>query len=326
MANLSAKYLGLALKNPLIAGSSGMTGTLQKVVKMEHSGVGAVVLKSLFEEQIFQEANALIDSGSSYSSEASDYLHSYILSSSTQEYLQLIADCKKTVSIPVIASINCVSTSAWINLAREIENAGADAVEINVYYLPDNKMPSAFYEKMYLDIAVKLKKTLKIPFAFKLGSNFTNLIYLVDQLYRRGVSGVVLFNRFYEPDFDIRTLDIKASDPFSSPGDMGPSLRWVSLTTSQVPKIDVAASNGIHSGWDVIKQILAGATVAQVSSALYKNGTEHIYRMLGEIYEWMGKNGFETLDEFRGLVRDRDKENMRSMHRLQYMKYIADKQ
>ncbi len=326
MANLTTQYLGLTLKNPLIAGSSGMTGNLQKVIKMEQAGIGAVVLKSLFEEQIMREAESLIDVGSAYLSEASNYLLSYVRSSATYEYLQLIADCKNSVSIPVIASVNCVSTYAWINMARQMEEAGADAVEINVYYLPNNTKASKYYERMYFEIAEKLKKTLKIPFAFKLGSNFTNLIYLVDQLYRRGVAGVVLFNRFYEPDFDIRTLDVKASDPFSSPSEMGHSLRWVSLTTGQVPNVDVAASTGIHSGWDVIKQVLAGAAATQISSVLYKNGTEHINRMLGDIYEWMAKHNFETLDEFRGMVRDRDQENMQSMHRLQYMKYIADKQ
>lgn len=320
---MSTTYLGLELANPIVVSSSSLTNSVAKVQNLERFGAGAVVLKSLFEEQMHEQANFLLHSSEAYP-EAADYLRSYISSNAVSDYLEMIKACKASVSIPVIASVNCVTVSGWMEYAKAMEQAGADAIEINVYYMPVNIKPSSYYENIYFEIATQLKKSLKIPFVFKLGSSFTNLVALTDQLAARGASGVVLFNRYYEPDIDVRTMRFGSSDPFSSPNDMGHSLRWVSMISGLVPELQIAASTGIHSGWDVIRQLLAGAQITQVCSTLYKNGPEHIGRMLTEVKEWMGKHKYDSLEDFRGVMNFKNIPDPSLFQRTQYMKYFMD--
>jgi dihydroorotate dehydrogenase (fumarate) len=319
MSRLETTYLGLKLKNPVIAGSSGLTSSIEKIKEIERKGAGAVVLKSLFEEQINYEAGTLADT--SDSPEALDYVKYYIKNNTVQEYLDLIKKAKTEINIPVIASINCVSSKDWVDFAKQIENAGADALEINVFVLPNDRNASGEkYESIYFDLADKLKKKITIPFAFKLGHHFTNLVGFIQKLH---VPGVVLFNRFYAPDIDVDKLKFIAAEVFSSPSDNRDTLRWVGIVSSKITQLDIAASTGIHDGDAVIKQILAGAKVVQVSSTLYKNGIAQLENIIQDVESWMEKKGFEHIDEFRGKMSYQNIKDPLIYERSQFMKYFS---
>lgn len=320
MSQLETTYLGLKLKNPIIVGSSGLTSSIDKIKKIEKAGAGAIVLKSIFEEQIKFEAGSL--SNSSGSPEAWDYVNHYVKENTLQEYLDLIKKAKQEVNIPVIASINCVSAKEWVGFAKSIEEAGADALEVNVFVLPNDKNAGGDkYENIYFDLADKLKKTITIPFAFKLGSHFSNLVGFVQKL---NVPGVVLFNRFYAPDIDIDQMKFTSSEVFSSPADIRNSLRWVGIISSKITRLDIAASTGVHDGKAVIKQLLAGASAVQVCSTLYKNGIDHLEVMTKEIKDWMDKKGYEHLDEFKGKMSYDRIEDPLVYERSQFMKYFSN--
>jgi len=319
MSQLETTYLGLKLKNPVIVGSSGLTNSIEKIKKIEKAGAGAIVLKSIFEEQIKFEAGKMANG--SDSPEALDYVNFYVKNNSLQEYLDLIKKAKEEVQIPIIASINCVSSKEWTGFAKSIEEAGADALEVNVFVLANDKnAPAEQYENVYFDLAEKLKKTLKIPFAFKLGSHFSNLVGFVQKLH---VPGVVLFNRFYAPDIDIDKMEFTSSDVFSSPSDIRNTLRWVGIMSSKIPDLDIAASTGVHDGKAVVKQILAGASAVQVCSTLYKNGIDHLETIIKEVEEWMGKKGYNNINEFKGKMSYNKINDPLVYERSQFMKYFS---
>jgi len=322
MVNLQTSYLGLALKSPLIVSSSGLTNSVDNIRKFEDLGAGAVVLKSLFEEQINYEAGMLVENG--LSPEAHDYITEYSRSNALEEYLKLIEDARKSVNIPVIASINCMSVSEWISFARDIEKAGADALELNIFFVASNKAFSAEkYENMYNDLVVKLKQVTALPLAIKIGYHFTNLPGMVHNLYTRGANGVVLFNRFYEPDIDIEKLKLTSSGVFSSPADIRQSLRWVGIISAKVEKVDIAASTGIHDSKAVIKQILAGAKAVQLCSVLYKKGEEQLKVIAGELETWMTRKGFQGIEAFRGMLNYSKIPDPSMYERSQFMKYFS---
>ena len=322
MSHLETTYLGLKLKNPVIVGSSGLTSSIEKIKKIEEKGAGAIVLKSIFEEQIKFEAGNIAQE--SESPEAWDYVNYYVKNNTVQEYLDLIKEAKKEVNIPVIASVNCVSAKEWIGFAKSIEEAGADAIEINVYVLPNDKnAPSEKYENLYYDLAEKLKEILTIPFAFKLGSQFSNLVGFIQKLH---VPGVILFNRFYAPDIDIDNLKFTSSEVFSSPADIRSSLRWVGIISSKITGVDIAASTGIHDGHAVVKQLLAGATAVQVCSTLYKNGIDHLESIIKELEAWMDNHGFDNISEFRGKMSYTKIDDPLVYERSQFMKYFSSVQ
>jgi len=322
MVNLSTRYLGLDIKTPLIVSSSGLTGSVEKIQKLEELGVGAVVLKSLFEEQIRFEAGTQLKNGDY--PEAYDYITGYSKMNSVEEYLKLIEQAKKSIKIPVIASLNCISSDEWVSFAKNIENAGADALELNIFFMASRKELSAEkIEDLYYDLVVKIKNVTRLPIAVKMGSQFTNLAAMVNNLYLRGASGVVLFNRFYEPDMDIENMQLTSSDVFSSPSDIRLSLRWVGILSDKIENIDIAASTGVHDGKAVIKQILAGAKAVQVCSVLYKKGEEHVKVMLGEIEAWMTGKGYNSIDEFRGKLSYRQIPDPSMYERSQFMKYFS---
>ena len=325
MIDLKTKYLGLELRNPIIVSSSGLTNSVEKIKKLEENGAGAVVLKSLFEEQITHEAGKLSET-SDYP-EAEDYVNFYVRNSSVNDYLKLIEDVKKEVNIPVIASINCVSSKEWIEFASKIQDAGADALEINIFYLPTNvDSKPEVYESIYFELATKIKEYISIPVAFKLGNNFTNLLRVVNQLYIRQVKGVVLFNRFYAPDIDTLNKKMVSSEVFSSYADIRQSLRWVGIISGRIDKIDIAASTGIHDGEAVVKQLLAGASATQVCSVLYKNGAEYIKKMLADVEQWMEKNNYSSIDEFKGKMSYKNIQDPTVYERAQFMKYFSNYQ
>ena len=322
MGKLSVKYLGLDLRSPLIVSSSRLTSNPGHLKEAEEYGAGAVVLKSLFEEQIDHYINS-VPVSTGYP-EADDYVSNYMRSNTVDEYLNLIKNAKESLSIPVIPSINCYTSGGWTGFAKNIAEAGADALEINVFFLPvDRKKTAAESEKIYLDLIEKLKKTIKIPIAVKIGFRFSNILNIIDQFYMRGVSGVVMFNRFYEPDIDLNRIDMIPASIFSSEAEMRYVLRWVGMASAQDIKIDISASTGVHSGNDAIKYLLAGANSVQVCSVLYSRGLSYLRNMNREIEDWMDLKGFSSVNDFRGRLNYRNYIKPVIYERTQFIKYFA---
>ena len=322
MIDLSTTYGGLKLKSPLIVSSSGLTSSVERIKKMEQAGAGAVVLKSLFEEQIMFEVSSM-SAGSDYP-EAADYLNAYARENSLESYLSMIREAKTAVGIPVIASINCVKSNEWIEFAKKMEQAGADALELNIYFLPIEKdKDSRTYEKAYLDLVSGVKKHTSLPVMVKLGHGFTNITWMVNQLYQRGAASVVLFNRLYAPDIDTSDLSFGSAEVLSSPADLRFSLRWVGIVSSQVKEIDLAASTGVHSGLAAIKQILAGATAVQVCSVLYRNGIDYLRDMIDEMKGWMKRITISSPSEFKGKMNYSNLKDPSVYERSQFIKYFS---
>jgi dihydroorotate dehydrogenase (fumarate) len=323
MVDLKTTYAGLQLNNPVIVSSSGLVDTIDKVRRMADYGPGAIILKSLFEEQIIFDAGRLIDDNSY--PEAADYIRSYSKSHTVGEYLDLIGQAKKRITQPVFASINCITGTDWTDFARQAEDAGADALELNIFILPIDGQSPERIEKSYFDILDKVRHTISIPLIAKVGPYFSNLIYMVNQFYAIGLQGVVLFNRLYEPDIDVKEMKITAAEVFSSPTDLRQSLRWISLVTDKFKKIDVSGSTGVHDAESAIKLLLAGAKTVQVCSALYKNGPEYLKTIIGDIQRWMEEKEFQTIDDFRGKMSYRNFENPRTWERSQFLRYYSNR-
>jgi len=326
MTNLSTTYLGLTLRNPIIAASSGLTDSVEKIKSLEEKGIGAVVLKSLFEEEIIMEMEEKMHQMTSrpfYYPETYDYMDEELKEDTVRKYLRLIKEAKSSVKIPIIASINCVSSQKWTYLAKEIEAAGADALELNLFMLPsDFDRSSEENEKVYKEIVSEVKKNTHLPLSVKISFYSSNLGSKILKLADTGVKGVVLFNRFYNFDFDIETLHVTSQNVLSSPDDYALSLRWIAIMAERTD-IDLAASTGIHNGRTMIKQLLAGAKAVQIASTLYKNGNEQIRKMLEELEEWMKRNNYTKLDDFVGKMSQSKNANPAAFERVQFMKHFS---
>ena len=313
------------MKSPIIVSSSGLTSSVERIKKVAAAGAGAVVLKSLFEEQINYEVGNMSD-GHDYP-EAGDYIRTYARENSLGQYLSSIREAKEAVDIPVIASINCVSASEWIDFANKIQEAGADALELNIYFLPINKETDPReYEKTYLHLVSEVKKRTSLPLIIKLGNGFSNITWMVDQLYQRGAAAVVLFNRFYAPDINTDDLSFGSAEVLSTPAELRNSLRWIGIVSSQVDQLDLAASTGVHSGMAVVKQILAGAMAVQICSVLYRNGLDYIKDMTVEMLKWMEKNQYKSPDDFRGKMNYGSLDDPSVYERAQFMKFYSSMQ
>ena len=325
MIDLSTNFAGLSMKSPIIVSSSGLTSSVNRIKKLAAAGAGAVVLKSLFEEQINYEVGNISD-GHDYP-EAGDYIRTYARENSLGEYLSSIREAKEAVDIPVIASINCVSASEWIDFANKIQEAGADALELNIYFLPINKEKDPReYEKTYLHLVSEVKKRTSLPLIIKLGNGFSNITWMVNQLYQRGAAAVVLFNRFYAPDINTDDLSFGSAEVLSTPAELRNSLRWIGIVSSQVDQLDLAASTGVHSGMAVVKQILAGAMAVQICSVLYRNGLDYIKDMTVEMLKWMEKNQYKSPDDFRGKMNYGSLDDPSVYERAQFMKFYSSMQ
>lgn len=348
MADLTTTYMGLKLKNPVVVASCGLTGSLKGVQQCADAGAGAIVLKSLFEEQIAAMTNAMSPSTElDPYGEASEYLEQYGMALGPQDYLELVSAAKAAVDVPIIPSLNCISSRRWSDYASQLEDAGADALELNVALLPtDPQQGGAEVEDIFYRILHEVKGRVSIPVAMKVGPFFSNFVHFAEQLTRdraegppfmvgycgpgetktnivwSGADALVLFNRFYQFDIDIETLALKAGNPFSSSSEIHTALRQISLLAGRIDG-DLAATSGIHSGHDVIKQLLAGATVVQVCSALYRNGVEHIGTLLGELEEWMDQHDYANIDKFRGHLSHLRSAEPAGHERLQYIKLFA---
>lgn len=326
MANLETTYLGLKLRNPLVAASSGITNSAEKIKKLESAGIGAVVLKSVFEEQINNEVTSMLLQNAQNAGypEAEDYIRNYLRDNTLTKHIKLIEETKKSVNIPVIASVNCVSASEWTTFAKDFQEAGADALELNIFYVPvDRHEKPGVVEQLYIDVLEKVKKEVSIPVSVKIGLYHSNIIGMVDKLKANGAKGVVMFNRFYEPDINLDKLELTSSEIFSSPVEIRHTLRWVGLVSSEIADIDIAASTGIHDGKSVIKQLLAGAKVAQLCSTLYVNGNDVIPAIITEMETFMRKWNFKHLEDFRGRLSYKNIPDPLIYERSQFMKYFS---
>jgi dihydroorotate dehydrogenase (fumarate) len=326
MADLSASFAGLKLKNPVIIGSSGLSDSIENLIELENKGSAAVVLKSLFEEEILREMNASMNrmnaEGFLYP-ETVDYYDFYEgPEETTAKYLRQIEAARRALSIPIIGSINCLTPTQWTYFPKEIEKAGADALELNIFVLPsDMKRSAAENEKVYFDIIKEVLKKVNIPVIVKLSYYFSNLASFLKSISQTGISGLVLFNRFYNPDFDIDTFEYTSNAVLSNPADIYLSLRWIGIMAGRVD-CDLAASTGVHDAPGLIKQLLAGADAVEIASTIYKHGNDQIRLMLDELEAWMDKKGFQSVSQFKGRLSQLKSKNPAALERVQFMKYF----
>lgn len=324
MGNLKTKFAGLELSSPIIAGSCGLTSDIKKLQEIEIAGAGAVVLKSIFEEQINMEVSRSV--GDNSYPEETDYIQNYIRANTIQQYIDLVKLAKERLKIPVIASINCLRNGEWISFARELEHAGADAIELNAFILPlDEFKESSEIENIYYEIVKQVKAQVKIPLIMKIGNYFTNLPMFVSKLKALGADAVTLFNRFYEPDIDIERVTIGVASVFSLPTDLRQSLRWTGILAGEDKQLQISSSTGVHSGEAVVKLLLAGATTVQVCSALYEQGIPAIRTMNYFVSSWMQKKSFRKIEDFRGKLSYSDAGHADRYERAQFMKYFSDR-
>lgn len=326
MTDLSTNYLGLKLRNPLVVSSSSLTDSVDKLKVLEDAGAGAVVLKSMFEEQIRLESEKLdrtLSAGAQSFPEALSYFADIPLVVGTQEYVRLVQSAKKAIKIPVIASLNCVTATQWGTFAKDIESAGADAIELNTYFVPTKlDRTGAQVESAYLEIVEQVRKQVKLPVAVKLSAFLTSIPNMVQQIAKRGVQGVVLFNRFYQPNFDIEEMKISSQLHLSRPEDALLAMRWIALLFGQV-HIDFAATGGVHDGLTALKTLLAGANVAQVCSAIYKNKPAYLGVMLREMEEWLTQKEYRSVAEVRGVLSQKTCPDPEAFERAQYIKLLV---
>jgi dihydroorotate dehydrogenase (fumarate) len=328
MADVSTTYLGLSLQNPIIAGSSGLTSTLSGVQDLADHGIAAVVLRSIYEEEIAFEFDEVLREAApgTYQTEYMDYFDYYdyqVRQEYVDRYLRLIQECKASVSIPVIASVNCVYSYEWANFARELEVAGADALELNMFFLPsDFSRNVEATEQAYFEVIERVLDVVSVPVALKISTYFTDLGPMIQRLSKTGIAGLVLFNRFWSPDIDIDNLQVVSTNMFSSPDELTTSLRWIAIMAHRV-QCDLAASTGVHDGEALIKQLLVGADAVQVVSSLYKNGKDRIGEMLDDLESWMTSKGYDSLDDFRGQMSQAQTSNPAAFERMQFMKYFG---
>lgn len=322
MTSLETTFAGLTLKNPLVAASSGLTNNIKKIKELEEAGIGAIVLKSLFEEQIENHSEKL-EEIADYP-EAADYINAYISMNHVDKYLNLIKTAKAECNIPIIASINSYKLTRWTDFAKSIEEAGADAIELNMYLLNAGEYQDNYLEDSYIKVVKQLRKTVDIPIVVKMARYVNNLPKLVGNLKSAGANGAVLFNRFYQLDIDINKMEITAGTVFSNPGDIHETLRWTAIVSGRVPEMDIACSTGVHSWEDTVKGILAGASTIQLCSALYQQGTEFIGNAITCMEEWMEQNNYERIDQFRGKLNYANITSPTLYERVQFMKYFSN--
>ncbi len=327
MTDLSTTYLGLSLRNPLVVSSSSLTDSAEKIKSYEDTGAGAVVLKSIFEEQITKEAedmDAALEQGAhSFPEAAGSYFANIPMEIGPGEYVRLVEAAKKTVKIPVIASINCVSASSWTKYAKHLESAGADALELNLYYLPtDPAKTGAEIEKTYVDIVKQVCGQVKLPVAVKLGPFLTSIPHTVSEIAKAGAKGVVLFNRFYQPNLDLEEMKISSQLQLSRPDDVLLPMRWIAILNGRVD-VDFAATSGIHDGKAALKVILAGAKVAQVASAIYKHKAAHLGVMIRDMEHWLSEKQYASVNDIRGILSQKTCEDPQAFERAQYIKVLV---
>ena len=321
--NLSTSYLGLSLKNPIIVGSCGLTKTVEQIKACEEAGAGAVVMKSLFEEQI-RESEADLEQGLNMHPEVMNYLQADLnMRYGSESYTETIRQAKNEVAIPVIASVNCYTSKWWLDYAKKIEEAGADALELNVYVISGDFGKSCVdIENVYIDIVKAVKAQLSIPLALKVSPYFTAFGNFATRLEKYGINGLVLFNRFVQPDISLSDMSMVTKPSFNDPVGFGRSLRWTGLLSGALD-VDIAASGGIRDETGMIKQLLAGASAIQIASVLYAKGLEKIQHMLSGLEAWMDTKHFTAITDFQGTLNQENNPQHEQYIRAQYIKSFA---
>lgn len=327
MTNLSTTYLGLKLSNPLVASASPISKNVDKAKKMADAGISAIVMYSLFEEQIIHESLELdhfLSRGSESFAEALTYLpDGGMYGVSPEKYLNQVAGLKKALNIPVIGSLNGVSKGGWTNYAKRIQEAGADALELNLYYLStDPNLTSTELEDAQVELVAEVRSTITIPLAVKLSPFVTSLPNFAKRIVEAGANGLVLFNRFYQPDFDLDELDIVHSLDLSTSADVRLPLRWISILSSKI-HTDYALTSGIHTAQDVLKAMMAGAKVAMTASTLLENGEQAIPPLLADLETWMKEHEYESIEQMQGSMSQKNVKEPAAFERANYMKVLS---
>lgn len=326
MVDLSTSYLGLTLKHPVVPSASPLSDSFDKVRRLEDAGAAAVVLYSLFEEQIVGESH-LLDHYLSYGSESFAESLSYFPEMDSYNvgpggYLDLLRKAKSAVQIPIIASLNGVSTGGWVEYARMIQEAGADALELNIYYVAtDPALPGAEVEQMYLDVVRDVKSSISIPLAVKVGPYFSSFANMAMKLSKIGADALVVFNRFYQPDFDLERLEVAPNLALSSPWEMRLPLRWVSILYGRVP-VDLAITSGVHTYEDVLKGVMAGASATMMASELLRHGPNRIGLIVQELAAWLDEHEYHSLRQAQGSMSQQNVAEPAAFERANYMKML----
>jgi dihydroorotate dehydrogenase (fumarate) len=326
MADLRTRYLGLELRSPLVASSSPLTGSLDWLRRLEAAGAGAVVLPSLFEEDLADETeqvDALVATGATSAEARAGHPAQAGYGAGPAAYLSLVTQAKQALSIPVIASLNGASRGGWVRYASRLEAAGADALELNIYYVSSRPgSSSSEVEWHYLDVVRSVRRAIGIPLAVKLSPYFSSLANLAGQLAEAGANGLVLFNRFYQPDLDIETMEVRPTLELSSSVELRLPLRWIAILHRRFG-VSLAASTGVHTVEDVVKVLLAGADVAMMTSALLRHGPDHLRTVEVGVGDWMDRHGYETVDQLRGRLSQRSVPDPAAFERANYLKTLA---
>ena len=324
--DLTTTYLGLKLKNPLVASASPLSEKVETVKKLEEAGIAAIVMYSLFEEQIIHESMELdhyLDYGTDSYAEALTYLPDIgRYSIGPDKYLSHLKQVKEAVDIPVIGSLNGVSAGAWVEYARKIEAAGADALELNIYYLPfETNLTSEDLEDTYVNFVSQVRSKINIPLAVKIGPYFTGVGNVCSKLVQAGADGLVLLNRFYQPDFDLEDLETTPNLVLSTSQELRLPLRWIALLYGRV-KTDFALTTGVHNAEDVLKAMMAGARVAMLASALLRHGPERVSEILADLENWMKAHDYTSIQQMQGSMSEQSTHNPRALRRSNYIKVL----
>lgn len=322
----STKYLGLDLKSPIIVGSCGLTADVDKMVEMEKAGAGAVVLKSVFEEQIIYDIkrNTHVVAPTDNYGDSYEYIAAHVADDSLSKHFQMIRDAKKRLTIPVIGSINCFSYENWLTYAIKFQEAGCDALELNMAILPyETSLSADDVERTFSQIINTLRKSISIPVSIKVGTYFTDMAKQMQQLSWMGIQGVTMFNKSVQVDIDIEKETLQNASYLSNPEDLYNTLRWVAILSKKM-RCDISASTGVYTADDVVKMLLAGATTVQVVSSLYKNGIGTIVQLNQGLNAWMEKKGYNSLSQFRGKLAVQPNDKASVAMRTQFMKYFAE--
>ncbi len=324
--NLDTTYMGLKLRSPIVVSASTLSEKMDHILQMEDSGAGAIVLFSMFEEQIREENarfDAVIRATSNVFAEAADYfpdLEDYHVG--TAQYLENLRRAKERVQIPIIGSLNGITPEGWIDYARQMEQAGADGLEINIFYIPaDIRLSGEAVEQRYLDIIKMVRQTVKIPIAVKLNPYFSAMGNTALKMQQAGANALVLFNRFYQPDFDIQSLKVLHNLQYSDASEIRLPLLWIAILSGKLP-LSLAATTGVQSAAEVIKYLLAGADVAMTASALYKNGIRYLETMHDDLRNWMETKGFESIAAFKGAMNQSNVSDPDAYERANYIRIL----
>jgi dihydroorotate dehydrogenase (fumarate) len=324
--DLKTKYLGLSLANPVVASASPMTGKLENLQRLEEAGVGAIVLPSLFEEQIIHEETERVrmdEYGAESFAEALDYfppLEGY--NTGTELYLDLLRDAKKELKVPVIASLNGTTTGGWLRYAKLMEEAGADALELNIYLIAaDPKVSGAEVEQQYIDLVEAVKKEVSIPLSVKVGPYFSSIGNMMLRLQDAGANGLVLFNRFLQPDIDLEALQVHPNVELSTSFESRLPLRWIALLRDELG-ISLAATSGVQGAPDVVKLLLAGADTVMMTSALLRRGPTHVANVLHGVRSWLEENEYESVEQMKGSMSREKSPDPGAFERANYVKTL----